>query len=104
MNDFFVLKRVDTNMLDDDNDNVTLIPFHTIRSVEQSASNSIKLMSHSQPCESLKDEILLSEIVLSDEQDQHTFLQGLYACLPHVTPTSCIATTTSASSSSDQSM
>lgn len=103
-NECFVLE-VDPNVVIDAGDEcVTVIPFHTISSVEQSGSNSIKLMSHSQLCTSLKDEVLLTEIVLSDEQDQQTFLQGLYACLPHVRATDRTATATSVSSSSDQSM
>lgn len=103
-NECFVLE-VDPNVVIDAGDeSVTIIPFHTISSVEQSGSNSIKLMSHSELCSSLNDEVLLTEIVLSDEEDQQTFLQGLYACLPHVRATTRTATATSVSSNSDQSM
>lgn len=106
----FVLERVDTNAVDDGEESITLIPFHTISSVQQSGSHSIKLMSDSQSCTSLKEDevVVLTEIVLSDEQDQQTFLQGLYACLPHVTLHSnsmeSFTTTQPSTTSSDQSL
>jgi hypothetical protein len=105
----FVLERADTNVMDDGEESITLIPFHNISSVQQSGSHSIKLMSHSQSCISLKeDEVVLTEIVLSDEQDQQTFLQGLYACLPHVkldsSSVESFTTTQPSTTSSDQSL